>query len=95
MQDRVDQRREVILLQLATHDLGDRKSAVQRRADLVAHHRQEAALCGQGVLGILGEPTHVLGVGRRRGGRRLQQRERRAHAGTAAGAGHDEPLQQF
>ena len=95
MQDGVDQRGKILLLRLAAHDLGDRQDAVQRRSDLVAHHRQEALLGGQRVLRVVGEAGHGLRIGRRGVGRNLEKRQRRPDAGISARARDDEPLQQF
>jgi len=80
-------------------DVGDGQHPVQRRADLVAHHRQELRLGGQGALGLqlglvegVGQPGHLLGVGAVGGVGRLQQGQRRADARVTPAAHHHEAL---
>ena len=67
--DRVDVGGQFRLGELALQDVGDGQHAVQRRADLVAHDRQELGLGAQRRLGLglgptqgVGDLRHLLGV---------------------------------
>ncbi len=102
IEDGLDVGRQLVLADAPRQDVGHREHAVQGRADLVAHHRQELRLGVQRRLGLglgrlerVGELGHLQGVVAVGAAGGLEQGQRAADAGVLAVLHHDEALHQL